>query len=63
MKLRLDAKKSPPGELISLRMKILWNIEMQGSDIDVDQREVVFVGTSFIDEVRTANSATRELVR
>lgn len=62
MKLHLDAKKSPSGELMSLRMRILWNIEMQGGDIDADQREVVFVGTSSIDEVRTANSAiAREL--
>ena len=45
MRLHLDAKKSPSEELISLRMRILWNIEMQGSDVDVDQREVVFVGT------------------
>lgn len=44
MKLLLDVKKSPSsGELLSLRLRILWCIEMQASDMQVDQREVIFV--------------------
>ncbi|KAL4078394.1 hypothetical protein V8B97DRAFT_1865892 [Scleroderma yunnanense] len=42
VRLHLDAKKSPSGELISLRLRIVWSIEMQGNDVNADHREVVF---------------------
>lgn len=43
MKLLLDVKKCPSsGELLSLRLRILWCIDMQAIDMQVDQREVVF---------------------
>ncbi|KAI6104043.1 hypothetical protein EDD16DRAFT_1492858 [Pisolithus croceorrhizus] len=43
MKLLLEVKKSPSsGELLSLRLRILWCIDMQAVDTQVDQREVVF---------------------
>ncbi|KAG6335578.1 hypothetical protein ID866_3518 [Astraeus odoratus] len=42
IKLLLDAQKSLSGELSSLRLRILWSLDMQGADMDIDQREVVF---------------------
>ena len=45
IKVFLDAKKSSMGELISIRLRIIWTM-YDGSDVDVtntDQREIVFV--------------------
>ncbi|KAI6106356.1 hypothetical protein EDD16DRAFT_1745865 [Pisolithus croceorrhizus] len=63
MKLLLEVKKSPSsGELLSLRLRILWCIDMQAVDTQVDQREVVFVGVSHVDDV-LRDSATGNLLQ
>ncbi|KAI6157796.1 hypothetical protein BKA82DRAFT_4061592 [Pisolithus tinctorius] len=67
MKLLLDVKKSPSsGELLSLRLRILWCIEMQASDMQVDQREVIFedlelLSFSSLPAFRTPNSSDQGL--
>ncbi|KAH7888700.1 hypothetical protein F5I97DRAFT_1935173 [Phlebopus sp. FC_14] len=42
MRLLLDAKKEPSAKLVSMRLRILWNIDASGNGMDTDQREVVF---------------------
>jgi hypothetical protein len=43
IKIVLDMKKSPKGELTSVRLRILWFMNDGNDSMDVDQREVVFV--------------------
>ncbi|KAF9241580.1 dehydratase family-domain-containing protein [Melanogaster broomeanus] len=43
MRLLLDVKKSPSGELVSVRVRILWSIDVESSDVTTDREEVVFV--------------------
>jgi len=43
IKVLLDAKKSPKGELTSVRLRILWLMNTGNDAVDVDRREVVFV--------------------
>ncbi|KIJ68142.1 hypothetical protein HYDPIDRAFT_173798 [Hydnomerulius pinastri MD-312] len=42
LRLFLDVKKSPSGDLVSMRLRILWNIDVDSSDMNIDQREVIF---------------------
>ncbi|KAG9316611.1 dehydratase family-domain-containing protein [Chiua virens] len=42
MKIILEAKKSPSGQLVSMRLKILWGLHTEPSDLQVDHREVIF---------------------
>jgi hypothetical protein len=43
IKISLDVKKSPKGELTSVRLKILWLMNAGNDSMDLDQREIVFV--------------------
>jgi hypothetical protein len=43
----LDVKKSPKGELTSVRLRILWLMDDGNVSMSVDQREVVFVNLVF----------------
>lgn len=43
IKLLLDVKKSPKGELTSVRLRIIWIMSNGNDSMDVDNREVVFV--------------------
>jgi len=43
IKLVLDTKKSPKGELTSVRLRILWIMNAGSESMELDQREVVFV--------------------
>lgn len=67
MKLLLDVKKSPSsGELLSLRLRIFWCIDMQAIDMQVDQREVVFedlelLSFSSLSAFRTQNGSEQGL--
>lgn len=67
MKLLLDVKKSPSsGELLSLRLRIFWCIDMQAIDMQVDQREVVFedlelLSFSSLSAIRTQNGSEQGL--
>ncbi|KAH7916544.1 hypothetical protein BJ138DRAFT_1052384 [Hygrophoropsis aurantiaca] len=42
IKLLLDAKKSPNGDLVSVRLRIVWLMSGATDEMDVDQREVIF---------------------
>ncbi|KAF8444597.1 hypothetical protein L210DRAFT_3620152 [Boletus edulis BED1] len=42
MRIILEAKKSPSGQLVSMRLKILWNVHTEADDLHIEQREVVF---------------------
>ncbi|KAF9220303.1 hypothetical protein BS17DRAFT_882493 [Gyrodon lividus] len=42
MRLLLDVKKSPSRELVSVRARILWNMDLESNDMHTDRREVVF---------------------
>ncbi|KIJ15017.1 hypothetical protein PAXINDRAFT_99798 [Paxillus involutus ATCC 200175] len=42
MTLFLDVKKSPSRELVSVRVRILWSMDIESNDMHADRREVVF---------------------
>ncbi|KAF8836223.1 hypothetical protein BDN67DRAFT_937063 [Paxillus ammoniavirescens] len=42
MTLFLDVKKSSSRELVSVRVRILWSMDIESNDMDADRREVVF---------------------
>ncbi|KAI9569650.1 hypothetical protein HD554DRAFT_2204408 [Boletus coccyginus] len=42
MRIILEAKKSPSGQLVSMRLRILWSLHTESDDLHIDQREVVF---------------------
>ena len=46
MRIILEAKKSPSGQLVSMRLRILWSLHTESNDLHIDQREVVFVSNS-----------------
>lgn len=46
MRIVLEAKKSPSGQLVSMRLRILWSLHTESNDVHVDQREVSFVSNS-----------------
>ena len=54
MRIILDAKKSPSGPLVSMRLRILWSLHTDLNDSHIDQREVFFVRQSnfFVDRHR-----------
>lgn len=43
MTIVLETKKSPSGQLVSMRLKILWSLHTESNDLHIDQREVPFV--------------------
>ncbi|KAI0958898.1 hypothetical protein AcV7_004585 [Taiwanofungus camphoratus] len=45
LRLALDVKKSSAGELECFRMRILWSFIPGNDSMDLDQREVIFVGS------------------
>jgi hypothetical protein len=47
LKVVLDVKRSDSGDrLESFRLRVLWNMNVEGDAMDVDQREFVFVRLS-----------------
>ncbi|GBE81165.1 hypothetical protein BKA93DRAFT_755996 [Sparassis latifolia] len=42
LRLALDVKKSPGGDLESFRLRVLWSLDSQTDSANADQREVVF---------------------
>ncbi|KAH7924251.1 hypothetical protein BV22DRAFT_1067123 [Leucogyrophana mollusca] len=42
IKLLVDAKKSSNGDLVSVRLRIVWLMSCGADEMDVDQREVIF---------------------
>src|SRR5258705_2242505 len=47
IKLVLDIKKSTSGVLESVRLRIIWNMNYGPDDMDIDQRDVVFVSPPY----------------
>ena len=49
LKVVLDVKHSEAGDrLESFRLRVLWNMGVEGDAMDVDQREFIFVRASFL---------------
>ncbi|KAG1746136.1 hypothetical protein EDB19DRAFT_379777 [Suillus lakei] len=56
--LYLDAKKSSTGNLVSVRLRILWNFDSSTNSTDVDQREITLEDLDLLSFSSISNSRT-----
>ncbi|KIK40723.1 hypothetical protein CY34DRAFT_13514 [Suillus luteus UH-Slu-Lm8-n1] len=56
--LYLDAKKSSTGNLVSVRLRIVWNFDSSTNSTDVDQREITLEDLDLLSFSSISNSRT-----
>ncbi|KIK48101.1 hypothetical protein CY34DRAFT_72839 [Suillus luteus UH-Slu-Lm8-n1] len=56
--LYLDAKKSSAGNLVSVRLRIVWNFDSSTNSTDVDQREIALEDLDLLSFSSISNSRT-----
>ncbi|KAG1865809.1 hypothetical protein DFJ58DRAFT_152364 [Suillus subalutaceus] len=56
--LYLDAKKSSAGNLVSVRLRIIWNFDSSTNSKDVDQREIILEDLDLLSFSSISNSKT-----